>query len=187
MRVISGSCKGKRLKSVKGLTTRPTADRVKEAVFNVLGFRIADAVFLDLFAGTGNIGIEALSRGAASAIFVEKDRKAVQVIGDNLVSCKLESKGQIYPVDCFKALKIFNEKRMQFNLVFLDPPYKLFVIDELLQIIANTDLLIHKSIVIAETAPETELISQVNNLKKVRENRYGDTKITYYQLDEEGV
>jgi len=186
MRVIAGLCRGKGLKSVKGMTTRPTADRVKEAVFNVLNFRVKDAVFLDLFAGTGSMGIEALSRGAAAAFFVEKDRKAVHVVRENLINCKLEDKAQVYPLDCFKALKLFKEKNLKFNLVYLDPPYKLQIIDNILESIVNYNLLIDKSIIIAETALDTELSAGINNLKKVREDKYGDTKITYYQLVDEG-
>ncbi|MDK2822184.1 MAG: rRNA (guanine966-N2)-methyltransferase [Clostridia bacterium] len=181
MRVIAGMCRGKRLKSVKGLSTRPTADRVKEAVFNVLGSRIIEAKVLDLFGGTGNIGIEALSRGAKFVYFVEKDRKAVQIIKENVTWCNFNEKVEIYPVDCFKALKILKEKNIKFNLVYLDPPYKLLIIDDLLEEIAKTDLLDVNGIIIAETAKNTELLSNFDHLNKVREDHYGDTKITYYQ------
>jgi len=181
MRVIAGLCRGKPLKSVKGLTTRPTADRVKEAVFNVLNAKLTDAKILDLFGGTGSIGIEALSRGAALAVFVEKDRKAVQVIRENLLGCKMEDKSQLFPIDCFKALKILSEKNAKFNLIYLDPPYKSLIINDILQAIMNLRLLEERAIVIAETAWDAELNIEYNCLKKAREDRYGDTKITYFQ------
>src|SRR5690554_658891 len=112
MRIIAGSCRGRRLKSVKSLKTRPTADRVKEAVFNVLSFRIDNAYLLDLFAGTGNIGLEALSRGCKFAIFVEKDRNAVQTIKENLSNCKMNDRAKVYPIDCFKALNLLKANNM---------------------------------------------------------------------------
>lgn len=185
MRVIAGLCRGRRLKSVKGLTTRPTADRVKEAIFNVLGFRVQDAIFLDLFGGTGSMGIESLSRGGAFTVFVEKERKAVQVLKENLLNCKVNDKAKVYPLDCFTALKLLHDKKMNFNLVYLDPPYKLAIIDDVLEKLVSLQLLKEKAIVITETASETELTRGFDNLKKVREDKYGDIKITYYQLNEE--
>ncbi|KJS18954.1 MAG: hypothetical protein VR72_20975 [Clostridiaceae bacterium BRH_c20a] len=183
MRVIAGLCRGKRLKSVKGFSTRPTADRVKEAVFNVLGTRLSGAKVLDLFGGTGSMGIEALSRGATLAVFVEKNQKAVQVIRENLLGCKMEDKSKLYPIDCFKALKILSETNIKFNLIYLDPPYKSLIIDDILQGIVNLNLLEERATVIAETARDADLIVEYNNLKKAREDRYGDTKITYYQVE----
>ncbi|KJS81483.1 MAG: hypothetical protein JM58_16980 [Peptococcaceae bacterium BICA1-8] len=183
MRVIAGLCRGKRLKSVKGFTTRPTADRVKEAVFNVLGTRLTGAKILDLFGGTGSIGIEALSRGATSAVFVEKNEKAAQVIRENLLGCKLEDKSRLYPIDCFKALKLLSEKNAKFSLIYLDPPYKSLILNDILQAIVNLNLLEEVATVIAETAGDADLIIEYNNLKKVREDRYGDIKISYYQVE----
>ncbi|NLT94209.1 MAG: 16S rRNA (guanine(966)-N(2))-methyltransferase RsmD [Clostridia bacterium] len=182
MRVIAGFCRGRRLKSVKGLKTRPTADRVKEAVFNVLGSRVIDACFLDLFGGTGSIGIEAISRGCSLAVFVEKEKPALEVIKDNLQTCNVTDKAIILPVDCFKALKILNKKNLKFNLVYLDPPYKLDIIDEILEQLVSLHLLQEKAVVIAETALDMQLSAGNNNLQKVREDKYGDTKITYFQL-----
>jgi len=182
LRVIAGVCRGKRLKTVKGLSTRPTIDRVKEAVFNVLAHRIQEAKVLDLFGGTGNIGIEALSRGAQSVIYVEKDRKALKVLNANITDCRFEEKVKIFSIDAFKALKIFKEKEYTFNVVYLDPPYKLDILNDILKIIARETLLEINGIVVVETGKNTELKSNFDNLHKVKEDKYGDTKITYYQL-----
>lgn len=182
MRVIAGLCRGRRLKSVKGWNTRPTADRVKEAVFNVLGNRTIDASFLDLFAGTGNMGIEAISRGCSLAVFVEKDRKAVQVIKDNLLNCNIMDRALIFHLDCIKALKIIKKENIKFNLVYLDPPYKMEIIKEVLEYLVDLQLLHEDAIVMAETSVETQLTPVCKNLHMVKESKYGDIKITYYQL-----
>lgn len=185
MRVIGGLCRGRLLKSVKGFATRPTADRVKEAIFNVLGFRVQGAVFLDLFAGTGSMGIEALSRGGSFAVFVEKERKALQVLKENLNNCKLDDNAQVYPIDCYKALNLLHKNDVKFDLVYLDPPYKLIIIDDILAKLVSLQLLAENAIVIAETPIKSDLILGFNNLIKVRVNTYGDIRITYYQLDGE--
>lgn len=182
MRIIAGSCRGRRLKTVRGFTTRPTADRVKEAIFNVLGEKIIGSKVLDLFAGTGNIGIEALSRGAQSVFFVEKDRKALQVLKTNVRNCGFQNNVDILAIDAFNALKIFKNKGFSFNLVYLDPPYKLKIIEEILELLINYSLLVPKGIVITETSNDTELKNNFRELTKVRTNIYGDTKITYYQI-----
>ncbi|MFZ5943793.1 MAG: 16S rRNA (guanine(966)-N(2))-methyltransferase RsmD [Bacillota bacterium] len=184
MRIIAGICRGKKLKSVKGTKTRPTADRVKEAVFNVLGPRIFDANFLDLFSGTGSIGIEALSRGAEFAYFVEEDRNALQVIKENIQGCAMEEKSKILPLDWVKALNNM-ENIIKFHLVYMDPPYKLEIIEQLLEKLVEKNLLNENGIVIAETSANAQTPSGFKNLTWVREKRYGDTKITYYQFKEE--
>ncbi|MGI6224718.1 MAG: 16S rRNA (guanine(966)-N(2))-methyltransferase RsmD [Peptococcales bacterium] len=185
MRVIAGLCRGRNLKSVKGLATRPTADRVKEAIFNVLNFKVQNAVFLDLFAGTGSMGIEALSRGGKLSVFVEKEKKAIKVLQENLLNCQLEEYAQVYPTDYGHALKLLHKNRYKFNLVYLDPPYKLMIIDNILKELVSLELLIKGAIVIAETDLTTQLTQGYKKLFKVREDKYGDTKITYYQLNGE--
>ncbi|MFZ7104490.1 MAG: 16S rRNA (guanine(966)-N(2))-methyltransferase RsmD [Peptococcaceae bacterium] len=186
MRVIAGSCRGKRLKSVKGYSTRPTADRVKEAIFNVLTPQVKGTKVLDLFAGTGSIGIEALSRGSDFVCFVDKDRKAVQVIKENLSGCKLTDRAQILPLDYLKALNILKSKNINFDLIFLDPPYKMLIIEAILEKIIRLNLLAKDGVIIAETAQDSNLAIEYEDLVKVRENIYGDTKITYFQFHEEG-
>lgn len=124
MRVIGGVLRGKRLVSVPGNRTRPTSDRLRETVFNVLGSRVKETFVLDLFAGTGALGIEALSRGAAQAVFLDHRLEAVEVIRRNVASCRLESRARIYRWDVLRNLNILKASPEPFSLVFMDPPYE---------------------------------------------------------------
>lgn len=182
MRIIAGSCRGRNLKAVKGQKTRPTADRVKEAIFNVLAHRVETTNFLDLFGGTGNIGIEALSRGAGQVVFVEKNSSALKVLKINVKECGFDDAVCIFPVDAFKALEILKEENYQFNIIFLDPPYEFKKFEELIARIVDNELLVEQGIVIVETNKNTNLPTSFKELLKVRENVYGDTKITYFQI-----
>ena len=123
MRVISGSARGHKLKAPEGLTTRPTTDRIKESLFNIIAGDLYQCKFLDLFSGSGAMGIEALSRGADKAVFVDKDRKSISIINDNLKATRLDNKAQVLNCDVSTAvskLKSLNEK---FDIIFMDPPY----------------------------------------------------------------
>ena len=123
MRVIAGKAKRTKLQTLPGLDTRPTTDRIKETLFNMINPLLYDCSFLDLFAGSGAIGIEALSRGAARAVFVEKNPEAVRVIRGNLVTTRLEAKAEVYPMDVFRALGRL-EGEGPFDVIFMDPPYR---------------------------------------------------------------
>jgi len=120
VRVIGGEFRSRRLKSLPGLDTRPTPDRLRETLFNVLAARVADAVFMDIYAGTGAVGIEALSRGARRCVFIEKDRRAVEVIRENLATLGLESRAEVFTGKPATVLE-----RAHADLVFLDPPYEM--------------------------------------------------------------
>jgi 16S rRNA (guanine966-N2)-methyltransferase len=128
------------------------------------------------------MGIEAVSRGCSLAVFVEKDRKAVQVLKDNLSNCNIMDKALIFPLDCFKALKIINKENIKFNMIYLDPPYKTEIINEVLDHLVCLQLLHNDAIVIAETSVDTQLALNSNKLHMVKESKYGDTKITYFQF-----
>lgn len=180
MRVIAGTARGHTLKCPKGMKTRPTLDRVREAVFNVLGPRVYGAKFMDLFAGTGAIGIEALSRGAERCFFNEKDKRAYQIIKENLNHCNLESKAVVLNMDALDALKfILAEQKQSFNLVYLDPPYHEQLYDICFSNLSS-DILEEEAIVIAETGAKINLQKQYYNLKLFKTGIYGDTKIWYY-------
>src|SRR5690348_8883448 len=125
MRVIAGEYKGRRLKAVPGQNTRPTTDKVKESMFNIIGPYFEGGMALDLFAGTGGLGIEALSRGIVKAVFIEKDYKAISVIRENIQMLGLEPRVEISKNDAKRALDTLAERGVRFDLVFLDPPYKL--------------------------------------------------------------
>ena len=123
MRVISGNLKGKKLYSVLGKTVRPTSDRLRESIFNILAFHVKQAIVLDMFSGTGALGIEALSRGAESAVFIDVHNKALSVIKRNIKACKLENKTKVIKWDIIKNLNCIKSNNAAFNLIFIDPPY----------------------------------------------------------------
>ena len=123
MKVISGNLKGKRLYSVLGKAVRPTSDRLRESIFDILSFRVKHAVVLDMFAGTGAMGIEALSRGAESVLFIDIHNKALSVIERNIKACGLENKAKIIKWNIIKNLNCIKSDRAAFNLIFIDPPY----------------------------------------------------------------
>lgn len=123
LRIIAGELKGRRLRSVRGTQTRPTADRVREAIFNILAFQIQDSIVLDLFAGTGAFGIEALSRGAVSAFFIDNDSDSISVIRENIKHLSLEDATKILRWNPTISLTCLNSLQSTFNLIFMDPPY----------------------------------------------------------------
>ena len=177
MRIIAGEMRGRRIKAVPGMDTRPTADKVKGAIFNVLREKVIDAKVLDLFAGTGNLAIEALSRGAREAILVEKAYSAQKVIQENLENIKHEH-AQFFGLDAFEYLNQYPDQR--FDLIFLDPPYRKGLVDKALCILSKPCRLTHSGVIIAETASDEGLqVLEPFEIRKTSE--YGDTKIWYIQ------
>lgn len=174
MRVITGSARGRRLKGPEDYDIRPTTDNVKEAVFNILQFDVEGRRVLDLFAGTGQLGIEALSRGAASAVFTDRDRRAVQIVKDNLKTCGLT--GTVLCTDALTYLKGAGK----FDLVFIDPPYDSGLYDEALSTINSVDILSEGGIIIVEARRETPLPDMSAPYRKGKEYRYGRVKICTY-------
>ena len=154
MRVIAGTARSLQLKTLDGLDTRPTTDRIKETLFNMLAPYLYDCIFLDLFAGSGGIGIEALSRGAMEAVFVEKNPKAMACIKDNLKHTHLEWKALTISSDVMTALyRLEGEK--QFDYIFMDPPYNQELEKQVLTYLAESDLLAHQGVIIVEAAKDT--------------------------------
>lgn len=155
MRVIAGSAKRTQLKTIEGLGTRPTTDRIKETLFNMIAPYLYDCMFLDLFAGSGAIGIEALSRGAMEAVFVENNPKAMGCVKENLKKTHLESKGMTMSVDVMTALyKLEGEK--QFDYIFMDPPYGQEWEKKVLTYLADSDLIADRGVVIVEASKDTD-------------------------------
>ncbi len=180
LRVITGTAKNRKLKVPGGFEVRPTSDRVKEALFNILGGLVPGCLFLDLFAGTGNVGIEALSRGAAGAVFVEKNRKNVLVIEENLVLTGLHSRARVINLDVFKALPVLGREGRLFDLVFLDPPYLKKLEADVLSGIAGNNLLKPWGMVIVESSSRDLLPPAVDLIKLNRQEKYGDTMLSFY-------
>ena len=181
MRVIAGRAKGTRLNSVPGLSTRPTGDRVKEALFNILGSAVRDSAFLDLYAGSGSIGLEALSRGAHFVVWVDSSSACTGQIRANLQKTHLEG-GVIYTNDVFRALVQLNGRGQQFDFVFLDPPYDQGLVRKTLEQVAGLDILKKDGIIIAEASKKEEAPLDVSKLCLERTQHYGDTKLLFYSL-----
>ncbi len=176
MRVIAGSARGCRLETPRGLNTRPTTDRVKESIFNIIQFDIPGRQVLDLFAGSGQMGIECLSRGAAGCVFVDGDRQAQQVIRRNLAAAGLADKGLLLAGDSFAALERLADRK--FGLILLDPPYGGQLLNRALDRIRQIDILLPGGIIVCESAREDQIqpVSPPYRLKK--RYQYGATAIT---------
>jgi 16S rRNA (guanine966-N2)-methyltransferase len=172
MRVIAGEFRSRRLKTLPGLATRPTPDRLRETLFNVLATRIADTIFLDAYAGTGAVGIEALSRGARRAIFVEKNRAAVDVIRENLAALGLESRAEVFTG---KALPVL--ERATADIVFLDPPYENAPEYETALTALGAS---ETKLVIAQHSSRATLKPEYGSLKRYRILKQGDNSLSFY-------
>ncbi|GEN34154.1 MULTISPECIES: 16S rRNA (guanine(966)-N(2))-methyltransferase RsmD [Aneurinibacillus] len=181
MRVVSGSKKGHPLQAVPGKGTRPTVDKVKESIFNIIGPYFDGGLVLDLYAGTGGLGIEALSRGAEKCIFVDANRKAVGVILQNLDSTGLRGQAEVYRNDADRALNALKKRGIAFDIVFLDPPYAEQKIESQVAIMADHGLLVPDAMIVAEHDAGDKLREQIGSVVKVRETTYGQTTITIYQ------
>ena len=155
MRVIAGTAKRLQLKTVEGMDTRPTTDRIKETLFNMISEYLADSNFLDLFSGSGAIGIEALSRGAAHASFVEQSKKAMACIRDNLAYTKLADRADVYETDVINALSRM-EGRKTFDYIFMDPPYNQLLEKKVLEYLSSSKLLSEDGLIIVEASLDTD-------------------------------
>jgi 16S rRNA (guanine(966)-N(2))-methyltransferase RsmD len=180
MRIISGTSKGRRLAAPKHHhTLRPTSDRVKESIFNILGEEVGGKVVLDLFAGTGNLGVEALSRGAERAVFVEKGRRALQLIHKNLLHCGMEGRSEILSKDANRAIGILNQKGETFDLILMDPPYEKGLIRKTLMKLQSLRIYHEDSILVIEHDRREPLPEVVDGWDLIRQRRIGDTVISF--------
>ncbi len=177
MRVIAGSARGLGLKAPPGHEIRPTLDRVRESLFNILMPRIEGARFLDLFSGTGANGIEALSRGAQHAVFVERDRQALVCIRENLLHTRLAKDGEILVLDVPREMARIHGP---FDIVFADPPYAFTHFPELLEKLVKQELIAPKGLLVIEHARQVALADTYPPLERYRQNRYGDTVLSFY-------
>ena len=180
MRVITGKARGVNLKTPDGLQTRPTTDRVKEAMFSIIHFVIPGARVLDLFGGTGQLGIEALSRGARNAVFVDAGDKACALIRENLKRCKMESDAKIIRAD---YLDYLSRCRERFNIVLLDPPYAEVFLENAIKKIMEIDILESGGIIVAERPVGKELPWDFPGYTRSKDYKYGKTLITLYRKD----
>lgn len=184
MRVISGTAKGTILYALEGNMTRPTLDRVKEAIFNIIQIDIQDSVVLDLFSGSGALGIEALSRGAKKAVLCDKSKSAINIIKLNLEKTHLEKDAIVLQEGYNKALNFLKDK-YQFDLIFLDPPYAKEFVKESVEKIIQLDLLKKSGKIIIETDDEERILKEIENFNVNIANlrKYGRVKVIFLNLE----
>ncbi|MDO4169217.1 MAG: 16S rRNA (guanine(966)-N(2))-methyltransferase RsmD [Lachnospiraceae bacterium] len=180
MRVISGTAKSLKLKTMEGMNTRPTQDRIKETLFNMISSDIGSSRFLDLFSGSGGIGIEALSRGAAEAVFVEKNRRAISCIEENLRHTHLADKSRVICQDAVTAIRTLHGTQETFDFIFMDPPYGKELEKEVLLELIHTDLYDKYTVIIVESDLDTTFdYLEDTDLEVYRTKRYKTNKHTF--------
>ena len=180
MRVITGKARGIQLKTPDGMQTRPTADRVKEALFSIINFDVPGAKVLDLFGGTGQLGIEALSRGAESAVFVDAREDSCKIIRENLRRTKLEQQSKVIRSDYLDYLRRCKER---FNIILLDPPYAEAYLENALKCITEIDILQTDGIIVTERPLGKDLPFEYDGLSRSKDYKYGNTLLTLYRKD----
>ena len=180
MRIIAGTWKGHSLKTAKGLKTRPTADKVKGAIFNILGSKVQGAEVLDLFAGTGSLSFEALSRGAQNATLVEKDISAARTVAKNIELLNAEEKVRLWQMDVYTFLTNHSDQN-KYDLIFIDPPYYQQIVPKILEYLRNNTILSPNGVIIIETAADEVLPEDIYPLQLMIVKKYGSTKIWFIQ------
>ncbi len=183
MRVVAGKARSLQLKTVSGMETRPTTDLIKETLFNILAPYVSGAEFLDLFSGSGGIGIEAISRGAEYAYFVDNSRNAVKVIKDNLVHTHFLEQAEVIAADCISAIHILEKKHGAFDLIFMDPPYNKELEKEVLFALTDSSLVDENTLIVVESSLETSfdyvdvLPFSIDRIKEYKTNKH-----TFFRL-----
>ena len=181
VRVISGTAKGRSLRAVPGTNTRPTTDKVKEAIFSMIGPYFAGGTVLDLYAGTGGLAIEALSRGMDKAVLIDQNRKAVETIRDNIERAGFADLAEIYRNDAGKALSVMAKRGLRFDLVFLDPPYRMTNMDLVMLQLQERQMLTDGAIIVVEHDAKITYEPQIGALTRSRYSEYGDTAVSIYR------
>lgn len=176
MRIITGLARGKRLQTPSGLHTRPTTDRVKESLFNIIQWDIEGRKVLDLFGGSGQLGLEALSRGASSCVIVDGDRSAQKAIEANIKNCGFERNCQLVRGDAFHFLQ--RQKKGSYHLIFLDPPYGGELLNRALETICRIDILTEGGIIVCESAADDTLLELPAPYQVVKRHTYGHSTVT---------
>lgn len=183
MRVVSGSCKGRMLKAVSGKQTRPTTDKVKETMFNIIGPYFDGGIALDLYAGSGALGIEGLSRGMERVLFIDRDSKAIATVKENIKRCGLEKNAEVFCNEAMRALRAIVKRKMTFDYIFIDPPYKGQKIEQILQFIEKESLLKDNGLIVCEHDAGVRLPGEIGRLRCDKHAVYGLNAITLYTIN----
>ena len=185
LRVISGKARGLKLDTPKNQDVRPTTDRVKESLFNMINSYIMDSNILDLFAGTGSLGIECLSRGAKNCVFVDKSKDSINIVRSNVKKARVENESTILNVDFKDAVKRLSTQNQKFDVIFMNPPYYENMFIECLKSIDKFNLLDEDGIIVVEHDTKDLFEDSIGRLNKSREKKYGNTTLTFYKLEEQ--
>ena len=186
MRVIAGKAKGRNLTALKGLRTRPVPAMLKEALYNIWQSRINGARFLDLFAGSGSMGIEALSRGADYAVFVDKDREAIHAIRSNLALCRFTEVCEVFQDDVFRRITRLKEQGQQFDIIYADPPFTVEAIFlPLIEALSDACLLAEDGQLVIRTKKEMRMPDAIQQLERSRVRTYGISNVHFYSRSEQ--
>ncbi|MCX7903720.1 MAG: 16S rRNA (guanine(966)-N(2))-methyltransferase RsmD [Caloramator sp.] len=180
MRIITGEAKGRIIKAPEGMNTRPTLDRVKESVFNIISNKIYGSFVLDMFAGSGNLGLEAISRGAKFCTFIEKDKSAYKVLLENIKSLKFDDRSKAYLGDSFKIIKHLSKENLKYDLIFLDPPYGKGIVQRAIEAISENKIYNDNTLIVSELDEKDEVPEIVGVFKNSRIEKYGRCKIIFW-------
>lgn len=184
MRVISGTVRGLKLNTPTNDDIRPTTDRVKESMFNIIAADVYDSIVFDVFSGSGALGIEALSRGAKKAYFCDNSKQSISVLEKNLEKTRFKSLSEIYMGDYAKAMEKYSNENIKFDIIFVDPPYYKGFFEDVLKSIKYHELLSEDGVIVVEHDAKTD-ISEVEGLVKYKEKKYGITMLSFYTLEGE--
>ena len=184
MRVISGKARGLKLDTPKNLDVRPTTDRVKESLFNIINPYIRESNILDLFAGTGSLGIECLSRGAKNCVFVDKSKDSIGIVKSNVKKARVDNESTILNIDLKDAVKRLSVQNQKFDVIFMDPPYYENMFIDCLKSIDELNLLKEDGLIVVEHDTKDLFDDSIGRLYKSREKKYGNTTITFYKLED---
>lgn len=185
MRVVAGEAKGRILKSPRGLETRPATNKIKEAIFDILGPRTKDAYVLDLFAGSGSLGIEALSRGARETIFVDVSPQATDTIKKNLKTLRWEPRAKVLCVKSGAAIKNLADRKQRFDIIFSDPPYSQRISTQILEELSTSDMLAVEGVVVTRFRKDEEVPDTVARFRAIVRKTYGDSKVVFWTASPE--
>ena len=181
MRIVAGKYRSRVIKAVEGLETRPTADRVKEAVFSSLGTYFQGGMMLDLFAGSGNVGLEAISRGIEKVVFVDISNDAIKTINGNVATLKVASQCEVWKMDYMTALDKCCNAQYKFDLIYLDAPYDFKNLPEILLKIMKNEILAANGIIVVENRKKDDYLIEYDNIEMYKEANYGIAKIRYFR------
>lgn len=184
MRVISGKARGLKLNTPKNEDVRPTTDRVKESLFNIINSYVIDSDVLDLFAGTGSLGIECLSRGANKCVFVDKSKESMAIVKSNIKKARVENESITLNTDFKNAIVSLSNKGEKFNIIFMDPPYYKNMFIDALSSVDEKNLLAEDGIIVVEHDTVDSFPENVGRLYKSRDKKYGNTTLTFYKMEE---